>query len=56
MAGASDMPGALCGEFKDDCEVLYSGSRLTWKMSFAKLRSTRTAAAWNAWHMLGDFC
>ena len=32
----------------------YLGSRLTWKMSFAKEMETRIAAASNAWRMLGE--
>ena len=31
-------------------------SRPTLNMSFATERETRTAAAWNAWKMLGEFC
>ena len=34
--------------------VRHLGSRLTWNMPFAK-DSKRITAAWNAWHMLGDF-
>ena len=46
--------GSLAGDSK--AKVRYLESRPTRNMSFATERETRTAAAWNAWQMLGEFC
>ena len=53
--GASSAARESCGG-DSKAKVRYLGSRPTRNMSFATERETRTAAAWNAWQMLGEFC
>ena len=45
--------GILAGESKT--KVRFLDGQLTWNLSFATERETRIAAAWDAWHMLGQF-
>ena len=44
--------GILAGESKT--KVRYLDGQLIWNMPSATERETRIAAAWNAWHMLGQ--
>ena len=53
--GASSVARESCGG-DSKAKVRYLGSRPTRNMSFATERETQTAAAWNAWQMLGEFC
>ena len=45
--------GIMAGESKT--KVRYLDGQLTWNMSSATETETRISAAWNAWHMLGQF-
>ena len=45
--------GILAGRLESKGKIL--GESLDLYMSFATERETRTAAAWHAWHMLGQF-
>ena len=47
------LQGLLAGESKT--KVWYLDGQLTWNIPSATETETRIAAAWNAWHMLGQF-